>query len=301
MGVKAPGGPQGSILAKGVRMRLTGCLLLMLLPAAAGAVECADGPAAAAAANAASLETLDWVPFRRAERGWATYAVKIAAEIDTRCGAVTPGFAAALARWQAANKLPATGILDAPSFAAMNARWTLARPFVRRTRDGACPEPPVPAALATAEADESYGGKTIQLRTDALAAYRKMIAAARVALPQSDPDWFRIFSGFRDPVGDDVRCAIDNNCYGVSRASCSAHRTGLAIDLVVGHAPGFGVDSSADANRLAMVRTPAYRWLLANAGRFGFDNYVFEPWHWEWRGTDQEAAPAANRPGPASP
>ncbi len=33
-----------------------------------------------------------------------------------------------------------------------------------------------------------------------------------------------------------------------------------------------------------MVQTPAYRWLLANARRFGFVNYVFEPWHWEWTG-----------------
>jgi LAS superfamily LD-carboxypeptidase LdcB len=33
-----------------------------------------------------------------------------------------------------------------------------------------------------------------------------------------------------------------------------------------------------------MSGTPAYRWLVANAGRFGFVNYVFEPWHWEWTG-----------------
>jgi LAS superfamily LD-carboxypeptidase LdcB len=43
-------------------------------------------------------------------------------------------------------------------------------------------------------------------------------------------------------------------------------------------------DSSADANRLYQVGTPAYRWLVANAARFGFVNYVFEPWHWEWIG-----------------
>jgi LAS superfamily LD-carboxypeptidase LdcB len=52
----------------------------------------------------------------------------------------------------------------------------------------------------------------------------------------------------------------------------------------VGQAPGFGPDSSADPNRLAMTHGAAYRWLLANAGRFGFLNYPFEPWHWEWTG-----------------
>ena len=24
------------------------------------------------------------------------------------------------------------------------------------------------------------------------------------------------------------------------------------------------------------------RWLVANGHRFGFHNYPFEPWHWEW-------------------
>jgi LAS superfamily LD-carboxypeptidase LdcB len=44
------------------------------------------------------------------------------------------------------------------------------------------------------------------------------------------------------------------------------------------------VDSTADANRLAMSKTPAYRWLVLNAPRYGFLNYAFEPWHWEWVG-----------------
>ena len=69
-----------------------------------------------------------------------------------------------------------------------------------------------------------------------------------------------------------------------SRATCSPHRTGLALDLYVGEAPGFKPDSSADPNRLFMTNTPTYRWLLANAGKYGFVNYPFEPWHWEWIG-----------------
>jgi LAS superfamily LD-carboxypeptidase LdcB len=34
-----------------------------------------------------------------------------------------------------------------------------------------------------------------------------------------------------------------------------------------------------------MTRQPTYRWLVRNAGRFGFVPYVFEPWHWEWVGS----------------
>lgn len=276
-------------------MRLTGFAVLLMLPAAAAAADCADGPVAAAAANAASLETLQWAPFRRPESGWATYAVKIAVEIDTRCAAMTPGFAAALARWQAAHHLPPTGVFDAAGFAVMNTRWTLARPFVIAARGGACPLPPMPGALATASPAESYGGKTIQLRGDALQAYRRLRAAARAELPPGDPDMLRIFSGYRAPDADDLRCLVDGNCDGTARAVCSAHRTGLAIDLHVGHADGFGPDSSDDTNRRAMVRTLAYRWLVTNAARFGFFNYVFEPWHWEW------GPPAAPNPRQAPP
>ena len=35
-------------------------------------------------------------------------------------------------------------------------------------------------------------------------------------------------------------------------------------------------------SRLHMTRGPTYRWLVRNAGRFGFVPYVYEPWHWEW-------------------
>jgi LAS superfamily LD-carboxypeptidase LdcB len=56
------------------------------------------------------------------------------------------------------------------------------------------------------------------------------------------------------------------------------------MDFDLGAAPGFAVDSSADKNRLYMSQTPVYRWLVANAARYGFANYAFEPWHWEFTG-----------------
>ncbi len=43
-------------------------------------------------------------------------------------------------------------------------------------------------------------------------------------------------------------------------------------------------DTTEDANRLFQSKTPTYRWLVANADRFGFFPYVFEPWHWEYAG-----------------
>ncbi len=149
-----------------------------------------------------------------------------------------------------------------------------------------CPAPPPEASLAAVPAADSYGGKSLLLRPRALAAYGRMLAAARAEVPaiRADPRLMTLFSAYRSPAYDAARCAREGNCQGVVRASCSAHRTGLAIDLYLGAAPGLAPDSSDDANRLAISRGPAYRWMVANAARFGFVNYPFEPWHWEWTG-----------------
>lgn len=245
----------------------------------------APGTNAAAAANQATLNTIAWAPFGRSEIGWSTYYPRIAVEIGTTCAAPTTGFATALAKWQQRHGRLASGVFEPLTFAAMKTRWQMARPFTRINGRTACPLAPPVTMLQRSSVAEGYGGKTVLLRSGTLQAYRAMVAAAR-----SDPGVaaekrsFQLFSGFRDPAGDAQRCALEGNCNGIVRATCSAHRTGLALDLWVGQAAGFGPDSSADINRAAMVKSAAYRWLLVNAQRFGFVNYVFEPWHWEWTG-----------------
>jgi len=252
----------------------------------ASAQACGTGLGEAAHANAASLTSLAWSPFGRAEIGWETYAPLITREIATACPPDTPGFAAALAAWQDRQRLPADGIMTADVFARLRGIIELRRPFVRVSAKGVCPAPPAEITLAWAAPDEGYSRKPIQLRPGALAAWRAMTAAARAEDPRiaADPRSLTIFSGYRSPAADDARCASELNCDNRVRSTCSAHRTGLALDLYVGQAPGFGPDSSADPNRAFMTRTPTYRWLVANADRFGFAPYPFEPWHWEWTG-----------------
>jgi hypothetical protein len=273
-----------------------GAILLVLaaLTAAGGAQarsrpETCEGPLAfeaAAERNAASLTGLEWSPFGRPETGWETYAPKIADEIRTGCTPQTAGFARALARWQRRNHLAAGGQFDPATFEALKSLWQGRRPFVAIRKEGACPDAPDFANLAAAAPEESDGGKIILLRAGALAAYRRMVAAAQAAVLEAgaDPEQLMLFSGFRAPADDAARCEAEANCNGLVRAQCSAHRTGLAVDIVLGAAPGFSVDASADANRLWQTRTATYLWLVANARRYGFVNYVFEPWHWEWVG-----------------
>jgi D-alanyl-D-alanine carboxypeptidase len=236
--------------------------------------------------NGRTADMLAWRPFGRAESGWRTYAPRVAHEIGVDCPPESAGFAEALRAWQRSRGMPDDGRMGESVFLAMKARWQENRPFVRTSARGLCPAPPADDALETATPSEGYMGKVVQARAGALEAYRRMTAAAREEAPEifSDPNALAIFSAFRSPESDAQRCARDGNCDGVRRATCSPHRTGLALDLYVGRAPGFGPDSSVDPNRLHQSQTPIYRWLVANAERFGFVNYPFEPWHWEWTG-----------------
>jgi D-alanyl-D-alanine carboxypeptidase len=249
----------------------------------------APGFEAAAQANGLTLTTLAWAPFHRPETGWAVYAPRISQEIQTTCPPDSAAFAQALARWQGVRRLPATGQLDGPTFGLMSTSWELARPFVRLSQTGVCPPAPADTNLAWALPDEGYARKPIQLRPGVLTAYRQMVADARAASPAiaADHRLLSIFSGYRSPDSDAARCARDNNCENITRAACSAHRTGLAMDIYLGAAPGSPPELSDDANRLYQSKSAAYAWMIANAARYGFVNYPFEPWHWEWTGEPQ--------------
>ena len=250
---------------------------------------CAVSPAFAQAAqlNAASLSASAWAVFGRAEAGWETYAPLAAHEIGTACPGDADGFAQALSTWQAAHGLAASGVMDEGALDALRLVWLRRRPFVAATPGGNCPPPPAPDQLVWAKADEGYQTKPIQLRPEALEAWRALVGAARAQLPElaADHRLLTIFSGFRDPAENAARCAEAGDCGPVARARCSAHGTGLALDLFLGAAPGYPPESSADPNRLYQSRSAAYRWLVVNAERFGFRPYPFEPWHWEWTGT----------------
>lgn len=246
---------------------------------------CGDGLVAAAAQNAQTIGTLVWAPFRRPEIGWDVYEPMIAEEIGTSCDGGSPGFAADLAHWQGAHGLRADGVVSEVTFGVMTQFWEARRPFVTANLHG-CPPPPPEASLATLPADISYGGKVMRLRPGALNAFERMRATALAEMPglSANGQLMRVYSAYRSPEEDAARCDRDGNCQGIVRTTCSAHRTGLAVDINLGAAPGFGPDSSDDANRLYMSRAPAYRWMIRRAHHFGFVNYPFEPWHWEWTG-----------------
>ncbi|WP_245161680.1 D-alanyl-D-alanine carboxypeptidase family protein [Brevundimonas alba] len=269
-----------------------------------GAAEVCDVGAtewgAPALANAISHYSLEWTPFGPTEWGWETYLPLIQKELGTDCAPGSPVFAKALAEFQYAHALPPTGWFDQATFQTFRGVWQERRPFIMaRVREEPCPEPPPLYQLGyLVESEEHADRLTRLLRRDVLEAYRRLVAAARAEVPEvaENPELLQIFSGFRDPEADAARCAAQGNCDGLRRAVCSPHRTGTAVDLYVGQAPGLGVDNTSPASRLHMTRSDTYRWLVRNAGRFGFVPYVYEPWHWEWVSPTGGYAAAAAAP-----
>jgi D-alanyl-D-alanine carboxypeptidase len=254
---------------------------------AQGCSQAGEAWSAPASANAVSLYTLEWAPFGQSEMGWETYAPLLQQELNTRCDPTSPDFAAALAAFQSRYGVTPTGVFDQPTFQVLRGVLQERRPFVMARTRNQCPEPPPLPLLGYLVAEEEHADRlTRLLRRDTLDAYRRLVAAARQEVPetQANPELLQIFSGFRDPEADAARCVQQGNCDGVRRAVCSPHRTGSAVDLFVGQAAGFGVDSTDPAARLHLSRTETYRWLVANAGRFGFVPYLYEPWHWEYVG-----------------
>jgi D-alanyl-D-alanine dipeptidase len=125
-----------------------------------------------------------------------------------------------------------------------------------------------------------YGGKK-QLHRFAAEAWQALVNAARAEGLKSP--LLLVVSGYRDPARQRRLWEAALQKYGspqkarkwVAPPGGSAHQTGRAIDFYLG-----GKNSSAN---VAMLRnTPAYRWLVANAQRFGFYPYPDEPWHWEY-------------------
>ncbi|HEY3813838.1 MAG TPA: D-alanyl-D-alanine carboxypeptidase family protein [Caulobacteraceae bacterium] len=262
-----------------------------LAPAQAAAspyATCGDAPKPfvdAAVKNAESIDTLEWAPFGPHEKGWAIYEILIGQEIGTTCGAGTAVFAQKLADFQAQYHVTPDGVFSPATFDVFKGVWQERRPFVMLRVQHLCPDTPSLANLKPVPpSEEAFDRDDRALRADVLAAYQQMLAAARreSGAIAANPDALKVFSGYRDPASDAARCETEHNCDGAHRASCSAHRTGTAIDLDVGNMQGVHADDATTDNRMLQTRTAAYRWMVANANRFGFVNYAFEPWHWEY-------------------
>ena len=231
----------------------------------------------AASQNASLRNDVTWTFGGKQQRGWGLYDLLIGRTLNTEHEPVTSDFAASLSKWQKKTGLGSTGVLDQNSLMAMISQWQRNR---LKVRAAATPDQLV-LAPASDFYDPSRAPELRQVERKTYEAYKEMVAAAyadpTLKLSANDK-YLKIISSFRSPEYQEELRRKSPNAGSAGLAVNSPHFTGRALDIYVGGSP---VDTK-DSNRAIQVNTPAYRWLVRNAERFGFRPYFYEPWHWEY-------------------
>jgi hypothetical protein len=264
---------------------------------AEAAVATAKAVTSAASAADASLFTsaaerntllryeLNWAFGGRAQRGWHLYTPLISRTLSADADAATGDFASALSRWQKTAGLQPSGVLDDETLYRMVSAWQGAR---LKNKEYARPDELL-LAPASDFYDPSRPEALRQVERETYAAYKRMAAAAAADLGLKRTDagelapeerFLKIVSSFRSREYQANLRAQSPHSGRAGLAVNSPHFTGRALDLYVGGEPV----ETKDSNRAIQVQTPAYRWLVRNAERFGFRPYYYEPWHWEYVG-----------------
>ena len=237
---------------------------------------------------------LSWAFGGKQQRGWYLYTPLISRMLETKGEAAGDNFAAALSRWQKSSGLQPSGVLDGDTLYRMVGEWQGAR---LKHKAHARPEELLLAPVSDFY-DPSRPEALRQVERETYAAYKRLLAAAAAdsslglkltATGELAPEerFLKIISAHRSPEYQARLRAQSPNSGRAGLAVNSPHFTGRALDIYVGGDPV----ETKDSNRALQVQTPAYRWLVRNADRFGFRPYYYEPWHWEYVGT----ATAANR------
>src|SRR5262245_38401662 len=237
----------------------------------------------AARTNSQLQAGLSWNFGGRTQYGWSIYSPLIANLISANSDAGSSEFAKKLSIWQSTHGIEPSGILDRETWSRMISTFQAARLSGR----------PAPGPLVTIPITDCYDASRVEelrkVTPETYAAYKRMIAAAAAdpSLQRSDAYndvFFKIVSAYRSQAYQDQLRRQSPNVGRAGLAASSPHSTGRALDLYVGGEPV----STKDPNRAIQTQTPAYRWLVKNAGRFGFRPYFYEPWHWEFVGTTTE-------------
>ena len=243
-------------------------------------------PSAAAVRNAYLRIELKWLFGGKQQRGWYLYTPLISRLLDTKRDPSSDGFAEALRRWQKKSGLTQSGVLDDETLYRIIGEWQ-----DRRLKDRTVAEP---RQLLTAPSSDFYDPTRIdelrQVERETYAAYKRLVAAAiaekslglghvKKELAPGEK-YLKIISAFRSREYQEKLRRESPTAGRAGLATNSPHFTGRALDLYVGGDPV----ETKDPNRAVQVQTRVYLWLVRNAGRFGFQPYFYEPWHWEYVG-----------------
>jgi hypothetical protein len=240
---------------------------------------------AAARENNDLQYSLGWTFGRKPQRGWYLYVPLIQETLKTEAAPETPTFARAISIWQKSNKFKPNGILDRKTLLSFIKFWQSRRLKPIRVA--------TESDLLTADISNFYDPtrdiELLKVEKQTFAAYKKLVEAAiankglglttdEKGNLQTTEKFLKLISTYRSPA---YQASLRKKEPGASRAQIafkSPHFTGRALDIYVGGEPV----TTKDFNRAIQIKTPAYKWLVKNAEKFGFYPYFYEPWHWEY-------------------
>ena len=137
-----------------------------------------------------------------------------------------------------------------------------------------------PAPTGTVGPDEVVSVHGIRVHTSIAENLRALIdAAAADGVPLSG--W-----GWRDNATQirlrRAHCGTSN--WAIYHKPSSQCRPPTARPGASMHEQGKAIDFTYNGRAIGTRSSPAFRWLAANAGRYGFKNLPSEPWHWSTNG-----------------
>ena len=89
-------------------------------------------------------------------------------------------------------------------------------------------------------------------------------------------------AGYRDP--SDQQRLREAHCPNPESSPSSSCRPPTARPGYSQHEQGLAIDFTYNGSIISSRSSPAFRWLAANAGRYGLQNLPSEPWHWSTTG-----------------
>lgn len=250
----------------------------------------------AVAQNFTLRNGLKWNFGGKSQNGWFIYQPLITDLIEVDANADANAFAQGVARWQRRAGLFPNGIVDETTLGAMFKTWQSNRVYTLET---ATPNQLIQAPISDFY-DPTRAADLLYVERETYNAYKKMVRAAVADKSlklgantsgelASTESFMKIVSAFRSPEYQAKLRRASPNSGRAGLALKSVHSSGRALDIYVGGEPV----TTKDFNRAIQINTPVYRWLVKNAGKFGFKPYFYEPWHWEYAPETNNKIPPA--------
>ncbi len=180
-----------------------------------------------------------------------------------------------------------TALGEAASLAALDKRLAdqIAAEQARIAAELARSRPRPSSARAAVPSLTIANGSIVSVR--GIRVHTQIAAALGDLLDAADSDGVRLGGGgYRDPSSQVAlrRANCGGSDYDVYQASASTCSPPTARPGASMHERGLAVDFTYNGSLISSRANPGFRWLDANAGRFGFFNLPAEPWHWSVNG-----------------